>query len=639
MSLDLNFIYYCNFRFDGKFHVRCTGADLGKVARIRYVLERLEADGATQLEGKSVHGHAASGKLVDHGCPVTFTTRETAGRFAIRPSVVLLDAHATALGRPTGADGAFEFEPLLLHVQESDLDRGVLDKVPLTAALRSGRTERHAEDGLHDPYGRSLQGLPRPQDGERYPLLSIGFSEGGYERLLADLEPASGSSLVRLWPALGEVLQPQPLLGAHERDEPALQVLGNYCTLEQPASMSNDTYVELLKTLAALEYVVSLQFQGTPESPNLVALGVAGVLATLLTGAAWAAGERANSDATPTPDFEALQHYLDAPGPRWKGLNIRAAWAKGATGEGGRIHFSDGGLFPEHEDLQGNPNLTVVNTTPNHDPKHGTASAGVMLASNNGFGMTGISHGSELFVYDSRAANPMGGSQVLKDLLHLVVPGDIVGINLQTANPQVLSTFLPAVHDRPWWDVIAQLVQRGAVVVVAAANGSGQTLQDKGTVRNYGIDLSRWTYFSDHGDAGAILIGACHSWDGKPHQYANFNYPYRMLNAWGDSVATLSYGVLQDKPEENRDYTDNYSGTSSATPMVAGALSLVQSYAMTRHHVYLDANQMHLLIMASGHKDATLPLSDTLPMGARPDVTAALALLDRLLGGGDFDQG
>ncbi|MFV3406347.1 S8 family serine peptidase [Pseudomonas sp. NY15463] len=639
MSLDLNFIYYCNFRFDGKFHVRCTGADLGKVARIRYVLERLGPDGPVKLQGKSVYGHAASGKLVDHGCPMTFVTRETAGRFAIRPSVVLLDQHATAMGRPTGAAGVFELEPLLLQVQESDLDRSVLDKVPLAADTHTGRTRRHAERGPHDPYGQSLPGLPQPQDGERFPLLSIGFSEGGYERLLADLEPDSLSSLVRLWPSLGAVIQPLPLLEAHERDDPALDVLRNYCTLEQPASMSNDTYVELLKTLAALDYVVSLQFQGTPESPNLVALGVAGVLATLLTGAAWAAGERANSNAAPTPDFEVLQHYLDAPGPRWKGLNIRAAWEKGVTGEGGRIHFSDGGLFPEHEDLQGNPKLTVVNSTPNDDPKHGTASAGVLLAMNNGFGMTGISHGSELFLYDNRARNARHESQVLKDLLRMVVPGDIVGINRQTANLQVLSTFLPAVHDRSWWDVIAQLTQRGAIVVVAAANGSGATLEDKGTVQSYGVDLGAWSYFSDHGDADAILVGACHSWDGKPHQYSNFNYRYRMLNAWGDSVATLSYGVLQDKPGENRDYTDNYSGTSSATPMVTGALSLVQSYAMTRHHVYLDANQMHLLITASGHKDATLPLTDTLPMGARPDVAAALALLDRLLGGGDFDQG
>ncbi|AXM95092.1 hypothetical protein DVB73_04365 [Pseudomonas plecoglossicida] len=133
-----------------------------------------------------------------------------------------------------------------------------------------------------------------------------------------------------------------------------------------------------------------------------------------------------------------------------------------------------------------------------------------------------------------------------------------------------------------------------------------------------------------------MLVGACHSWDGKPHQYSNYNYRYRMLNAWGDSVATLGYGALQGKDGHDRDYTNNYGGTSSATPMVTGALALIQSYAMEQHHLYLNANQMHLLVMQSGYQDATLPHDDRLPMGARPNVLGALMLLDRILQAGRF---
>jgi len=43
-----------------------------------------------------------------------------------------------------------------------------------------------------------------------------------------------------------------------------------------------------------------------------------------------------------------------------------------------------------------------------------------------------------------------------------------------------------------------------------------------------------------------------------------------------------------------------------------------------------------LLVMASGYADATLPLTDVLPMGRRPNVEAALVMLDRILGGGTF---
>jgi len=639
MPPSLSFIYYRNFRFDGKFHVRCTGPDLHKVARIRYQLERLGPGEPVRLQGLSALGHASSGKLADHGCPASFVTREVSGRYAIRPKVVLLDEYAIALGRPTGAAGVFDFEPLLLQVGEDELDRSVLDKVPLPAGLRNRRAVPDEGQGLDDPYGRLLAPFPAVPVGERYPVLQIGFSEGGYQRLLDDLEPGSGSVLLRLWPSLGQVLELRPLLAANEHEDTGLGVLGRYCMLEQPAGMSNATFVELIKTLAALEYVQSLQFIGPSAEPNLLLLGAAGLLATLLTGAAVHAGNSAEENARPTPDFEALQTYLDAPGSKSQGLNIRAAWQQQVTGKGGRIHFTDGGLFPNHEDLHGNPNLIVVNETPNDDPRHGTASTGIMLAVKNGRGMTGISHDSELFLYDNRAKDSLGGSQVLKDLLHQVLPGDIVGVNRQTANVQVLGTFLPAVHDRAWWDVIRQLSQRGAVVVVAAANGTAQGDSGKGTVQNQGVDLAQWPYFSDHGDADAILVGACHSWDGKPHQYSNYNYRYRMLNAWGDSVATLSYGALQDKTGDDRDYTDAYGGTSSATPLVTGALSLIQSYAMSEHHVYLDAGQMHLLIMASGYEDSTLPLTDVLPMGARPNVQGALALLDRLLGGGRFDRG
>ncbi|WP_369986745.1 S8 family serine peptidase [Pseudomonas xanthosomatis] len=639
MTPSLSFVYYRNFRFDGKFHVRCTGPDLHKVARIRYQLERLGPGEPVLLQGLSALGHASSGKLADHGCPASFVTREVAGRYAIRPKVVLLDEYAIALGRPTGAAGVFDFEPLLLQVGEDELDRSVLDKVPLPAGLRNRRAVPAAGQGLDDPYGRRLAPFGALPGGERYPALQIGFSEGGYQRLLDDLEPGSGSVLLRLWPSLGQVLELRPLLVASEHEDTALAVLGRYCTLKQPAGMSNATFVELIKTLAALEYVQSLQFIGPSAEPNLLLLGAAGLLATLLTGAAVHAGNNAEENARPTPDFEALQTYLDAPGSKSQGLNIRAAWQQQVTGKGGRIHFTDGGLFPNHEDLRGNPNLIVVNETPNDDPSHGTASTGIMLAVRNGRGMTGISHDSELFLYDNRAKDSLGGSQVLKDLLRQVLPGDIVGVNRQTANVQVLGTFLPAVHDRAWWDVIRQLSQRGAVVVVAAANGTAQGDIGKGTVQSQGVDLAQWPYFSDHGNADAILVGACHSWDGKPHQYSNYNYRYRMLNAWGDSVATLSYGALQDKTGDDRDYTDTYGGTSSATPLVTGALSLVQSYAMSEHHVYLDAGQMHLLIMASGYEDATLPLTDVLPMGARPNVQGALALLDRLLGGGRFGRG
>ncbi|MFJ4348982.1 S8 family serine peptidase [Pseudomonas sp. NPDC089401] len=637
MPLQLEFIYYRSFRFDGLFHVRCVGPDLPKVNRIRYELERVEPGRAVAFNGVSTYSKAASGKLCDQGCQATLTAERVAGTYRIRPRVVLMDSAAMALGRPTGAAGVFDLEPLVIDIDEREMSRAILDTLPLDGS--APRRKRALTDSpgtrVDDPWGAGQPAFPLLPEGRRYPPVTLKFRPGGLALFLQHLEAGADALLARKWPGLKPLIEPRPYLVGDERHSEALEVLREYCSIRQPPSMSNASFVELLKTLAALDYLETLHFQAPPPENGNLLVGAAALLATLITGAAVKAGNHANEQARPTPDFEPQQKYLDAPIGFSKGLNIRKAWEKQVTGRGARIHFSDGGLHAEHEALRGKVNLQVVTAQPNDDPEHGTASLGVMLATRNGLGVTGISHDCELYLYDNRATQ-VGHPTTLKQLLSNVAPGDIVGINRQTANPGVLHTVLPSLHDRAWWDVCQALTQRGAVVLNAAANGSSTTDTQAGTTANYGVDLSQWRFFDDHGDAGTILVGACHSWDGKPHHYSNHGYRYRMLNAWGDSVVTLGYGDLQDKDGTDRDYTDRYAGTSSATPMVTGALCLIQSYALQQHHIYLDSDQMHLLVMASGYKDATLPDTDVLPMGARPDVHGALVLLDRILGGGRF---
>lgn len=642
MSIDISFVYFRNFRFDGQFHVRCSGNDLCNVKHIHYLLERIETQGAVPVDGKTVQSQSQSGALEHHGCPVTLFSGQVPGTYQITPQVTLTDAEILRRNLPHYASGDLVLAPLVIVIGEDESARSILDKVSLPAAA-TGRRRRDVAGvspaglpEIDDPYGEVHAQLPVMESGERFPPLLVKFIPGGFQQLLAELEPDSDSTLVRRWPKLKQVIDPQPLLNEQERQDSAMSTLQHFYVIEQPAGMRNDIFVELIRTLAPLDYVASLLFMAPPaEEGNLLIAGVAAIVATLITGTAVAAGDRAYDEAQPTPDFEALQTYLDEPGSRYKGMNIRKVWEQQVVGGGVRVHFSDGGLYPNHEDLRGNPNLDIVSLAPNSDPGHGTASVGLLLARANGLGMTGICHASELYMYDNRATKQYN-LQTPKDLLRYVRPGDIVAVNRQTANINAMTTFLPSLHDQLWWDATRQLTERGAVVVNAACNGSYKTDTSKRAIANFGVDLSQWPYFLDHGDADAILIGACHSWDGKPHQYSNYNYRYRMLNSWGDSVATLGYGELQDKDGNDRDYTDNYAGTSSATPLVTGALALIQSYAIEHHHVYLNANQMHLLVMESGYKDATLPHTDVLPMGARPDVHGALVLLDRILGGGKF---
>lgn len=626
MGFNLDFVYYRNFTFDGKFHVRCTGDDLHKVKSIQYLLEREVPEGVVQLDGVNVLSQVHSGTVANHGCPATLSCEALAGTYRITPLVTLIDSEVIKQDLDADADATLREGPLLIEVSEGELTRRILDTVPLSSS--NTRRRRATQEGAT---------LPPLPEGQRYPALILVFSEGGHARFMADVQADASSSLAHDWPGLQQIIDLQPFLEPHEREDEHLQVLANHYWVEQPQGMPNATFSALVQSLNGLAYVEDTALLPPQLEPgNLLAFAAAAVIATLLTGGAYAAGTNANEQAQPTPDFEALQRYLSEPDSSAKGLNIRNAWQAGVQGRGVRVHFSDGGLYANHEDLRGNPRLKVIPPTVDSEPDHGTASVGVLLAHDNGLGMTGICHAAELFLYDNRAYDARGYSQTLKKLLAYARAGDIVGVNRQTANVNVLGTFLPSLHDRTWWDVTRSLTERGVVVLNAACNGTSVSDHNARTTQGYGVDLEQWRYFDDHGEADAILVGACHSWDGKPHQYSNYNYRYRMLNGWGDSVATLGYGALQDKNGHDRDYTSTYGGTSSATPMVTGALALIQSYAIEQHHLYLNADQMHLLVMQSGYRDATLPDASRLPMGARPNVLGALVLLDQILQAGRF---
>lgn len=622
MATDLNFLHYRNFRFDGFLFVRCIGDDLSKVKQVRYVLRKIDGDKPKRIDDRTARSHADSGSLDNYGCPITFRVSDLFGRFSITPTVIWLDS---------AGGGSQAFPPLLFDIQPGESTRSILDKVPLDSS--AGRRKREVAGAKRktpatfELYEGPLEGFPDINRRSPVGPLLVKFAAGGAARFAADLQSPSGSTALRQWPGLGGVIQWQPCFG-----QPASEVLADYYCIEQPFSMLNDTFIALGRTLATLDYVEGVHLQPIAEDGLFQLVGAA-VLATVLTGTAVVFGNRAEDNARPTPDFEPLQTYLDEPGAASKGLNIRKAWAQRVKGRGVRVHLTDGGLDPNHEDLRANPLIHLIEQGANDGPVHGTASAGVLVASANGLGATGICHESALYLYHNRAP----GRATPQALLLHVSPGDIVVFNREVADPAAPETRLPTLHSQLWWDAIDALVARGAVVVCAAGNGHRQDNRATGAAKGWGADLTNWGYFESHGDAGAIVVGACHSWDGKPHQYSNYNYPYRMLNAWGDNVVTLGNlgdGDLQDKPGTDRDYTDFYNGTSAATPMVAGALSLIQSYAMEQHHLYLNSDQMHLLVAASGYRDASLPGQDRLPMGVRPNVQGALELLDRILGGG-----
>lgn len=296
-----------------------------------------------------------------------------------------------------------------------------------------------------------------------------------------------------------------------------------------------------------------------------------------------------------TPDFSGLQGYLDEP----HGMNVRNAWSNGYSGELVAIRHLDFGIYKNHEDFQ-DGNITVVNSRDEtNDCNHGTASTGCIAAGNNGFGVTGIAHSSSFYFYDTGDKDK---------ILEQASPGDIVSMDIQWESNGV---YIPAIAIKSWWDTIYNLTEKGAIVIVAAGNS--------------GIDLSDTSICPDYGDSGAMLVGACTSSTGRRLSFSNYGHYSSLVNSWGEHVTTTGYGSLQDLPGHDRDYTNTYSGTSSATPLCSGALALLQCYAK-KQGLILTTKTMKQLLNESDYNEGANDL-----IGKRPNIEQLFTRIDNII--------
>lgn len=317
-----------------------------------------------------------------------------------------------------------------------------------------------------------------------------------------------------------------------------------------------------------------------------------------------------------TPSFESYQGYL---GPAPHGIDAPAAWRRGHRGA--RVWFADieGGWNAKHEDLPGD-RITHAGGTPIPDwtwRAHGTAVLGEVVGADNGKGVVGIAPDVERVFTSS-----IGGTSVANAIdvaARSLRPGDVLLIELQSSGPR--GAWIPVEYWTDVFDVIQAATKRGVVVIEAAGNGY-EDLDH----RAYGGRFDRTKR-----DSGAIMVGA-----GAPPR-AGFsdrerldfsNYGSRVdVQGWGRRVATLDYGDLQDcstTSEADRHYTGEFSGTSSASPIVAGAAVILEGVARSKGAIITPKNLRELL-----RKTGTPQAGDTRQhIGPRPDLARALRELD-----------
>ena len=336
------------------------------------------------------------------------------------------------------------------------------------------------------------------------------------------------------------------------------------------------------------------------------------------TQPAWFNARPDTDEVVATAAFERQQGYLNA-APM--GVDARYAWkVPGGTGAGVKIVDVEGAWNDSHEDL---PRFFHEGGSAYTDSlwrDHGTAALGVMVGQANGFGVTGIAYDAQ--VGREGIANQSIASAITRAAL-AAGRGGVILVQLQAPGPRTSRDCtcntsqcdeVPLEYWQANFDAIAQATASGVHVVEAAGNGS--------------VNLDDPAY---HGafdrsvrDSGAILVGASSALTRSPMCWTNHGSRVD-VHAWGEKVVTLGYGDLFHSGEDQA-YTASFSGTSSAAPIVVGAVASLQGAAQAAGQGSVEPRALRELLSRTGTPQA----SGEKRIGSQPDLRSALPqLLER----------
>jgi len=332
----------------------------------------------------------------------------------------------------------------------------------------------------------------------------------------------------------------------------------------------------------------------------------------------------------PTPDdYEYLQGYLDPAGDTPAGINAEYSWTlTGGDGTGVTVCDLEYSWNEDHLDLTKLPGSQLIANTsdPFSDEDHGTAVVGVLVSDDDGIGTTGICHGADL-----RTAGTFFGSPTpewnlptaMAVAIDSLEAGDVIVLEHQWDYTGT-GGYIPI----EWWQCYHPGDQSHNAVYIAIENAIANGIHVVEAGGNGGVNTGSLNWL---GDSGAIIVGAGGAavGPGADLQRLSFSsYGGRFnLQGWGELVVTTGYGVLYDDDGINYAYTDSFSGTSSATPVVAGAVACCVGYwkeGLGRDPYALTPMLLRNTLITSGTPQDPSVSGN---IGPRPDIRAADSLL------------
>ena len=462
---------------------------------------------------------------------------------------------------------------------------------------------------------------------------------------LKSLNDASLASLDEL--LVGESILLEPLFGLSEEllDRRSRSAFGDEATLSQ--------FYRVTASDERLESLVE-QFRNDP----------AVITAFIKPGAELALMTSESAPAPPvqpallTRDLSGEQRYLgDAP----EGTNAIAAWNyPGGGGAGIRIIDIEGAWRFTHEDLTENSGGVAggTETSSRHWRNHGTAVLGILSGDRNqvtNFGIIGICpdanvRGVSLFGQPaSHLPFHAGTPAAIRQAADLLRKGDILVIEVQLPGPEVgfqvnseQRGYIPV----EWWpDALAAIqyaVSKDVIVIEAAGNGGSNLddhIFDQNPLPPFGPFPPGWQnpFREGNPSSGAILVGAGAPWRNlnggrwgpDRSRLAFSNYGTRLdAQGWGYEVTTCGFGNLQAGVDEDRWYTPDFGGTSSAAPMVAGALACVQGALLAANRPLLTPSEARQLLRETGSPQVDADPGENRPatqkIGSLPNILEML---------------